>query len=276
MEYSKFHTKMCMEFRGGYLTLKKIVFFDIDGTLLDDDKQLPASTLLAIQQLQAKGIYTAIATGRGPFMVYSLLKQLEMDTFISYNGQLVISKEEIVYRNPLETNKLSEFEQIVKRNQHSLVYMGREAMYSNTMFDERIQQSIGTFNVKHPAYNPEYFMKNEIYQSLLFIKEEEESYLQQFNDYFDFVRWHELAIDVVPKGGSKAEGIKKLVQQLEVDLADVYAFGDGLNDIEMLQTVGTGVAMGNASDRLKQHADFITSNVSEDGIHNGLKKLGLI
>ena len=61
-----------------------------------------------------------------------------------------------------------------------------------------------------------------------------------------------------------------------MEMENVYAFGDSLNDIEMLQAVGTGVAMGNGLDIVKENADFVTGDVEEDGIYNGLKKLHLI
>ena len=80
----------------------------------------------------------------------------------------------------------------------------------------------------------------------------------------------------MPKGGSKAEGIKKLIEKLGFKMENVYAFGDGLNDIEMLQTVGTGIAMGNALDIVKEYADLVTTNVEDDGIVNGLKEVGLL
>jgi hydroxymethylpyrimidine pyrophosphatase-like HAD family hydrolase len=67
-----------------------------------------------------------------------------------------------------------------------------------------------------------------------------------------------------------------MIARLGFELQDVYAFGDGLNDIEMLKAVGTGVAMGNGVPEAKEVADYITTDVSEDGIWNGLKKLNLI
>lgn len=67
-----------------------------------------------------------------------------------------------------------------------------------------------------------------------------------------------------------------MIRKLGFNLKDVYAFGDGLNDMEMIKTVGTGVVMGNAPDVLKQHADHITADVGEDGIFKGLKHLALI
>ncbi|NRG48280.1 HAD hydrolase family protein, partial [Bacillus sp. CRN 9] len=73
-----------------------------------------------------------------------------------------------------------------------------------------------------------------------------------------------------------AEGIKEMIKRLQLDLEDVYAFGDGLNDIEMLEASGTGVAMGNAFDVVKEAADIVTDHVNEDGIWKGLKQLNLI
>lgn len=256
--------------------MKKIVFFDIDGTLLDHNKKLPDSTKMAIAQLQNNGIYTAIATGRGPFMVYPILEELKMDAFVSYNGQLAVYKDDIVFKNPLSTPKLEKLEEVTRSFQHSLVYMGMDRMYSNIEYDERIAQSVGTLQMHHPQFLPDYYQTNDIFQSLLFIKENEEEYLQQFVDDFEFVRWHDLAIDILPKGGSKAAGITQLINKLGFKMEDVYAFGDGLNDIEMLGAVGTGVAMGNALDEVKSHADVVTDHVDQDGILKGLKIVGLL
>jgi hydroxymethylpyrimidine pyrophosphatase-like HAD family hydrolase len=81
---------------------------------------------------------------------------------------------------------------------------------------------------------------------------------------------------VLPSGGSKAEGIKQLIQLLHIDLEDTIAFGDYLNDLEMLAYVGHGVAMGNAPEIVKQAARHITRDVGQDGIKYGLRLLGLL
>jgi len=115
-----------------------------------------------------------------------------------------------------------------------------------------------------------------LYQTLMFCPEEEERQYTSDYSHFGFIRWHPYSVDVIPKGGSKAEGIKKMIDRLGFKLEDVYAFGDGLNDIEMLQAAGTGVAMGNAVPEVKQHANMTTKSVEEDGIWYGLKELELI
>ena len=95
-------------------------------------------------------------------------------------------------------------------------------------------------------------------------------------DEFSFVRFHDRGVDVIPKVGSKAQGIAKLAAALNVVPADVVAFGDGQNDREMLASAGIGIAMGNASDEVKTHADRVTTDCNHDGIANGLKAIGWI
>jgi HAD superfamily hydrolase (TIGR01484 family) len=85
---------------------KQLIFFDIDGTLLDDDKKLPDSTKRAVQSLSALGHKVAIATGRSPHMFKELREELNIDTYISLNGQYVVNNGEAVYTNPLDLDEL--------------------------------------------------------------------------------------------------------------------------------------------------------------------------
>src|SRR4051794_29643049 len=101
----------------------KIVFFDIDGTLLDHDKKLPTSTKAAVKQLQENGVFVAIATGRSPFMFEPIRKELDIDTFVSFNGQYVVFENEVVYRNPLKRMEIKKLHEAADRNQTPLVFM---------------------------------------------------------------------------------------------------------------------------------------------------------
>src|SRR5699024_10977299 len=105
---------------------------------------------------------------------------------------------------------------------------------------------------------------------------EEELPYQEKLHQFDFIRWHEYSVDVLPKGGSKALGIMKLMEALNIDGKHAYAFGDGLNDREMLEFIPNSVAMGNAVDEVKRLAKYVTEDVAEDGIYHGLKQVGLL
>ncbi|PLR97453.1 Cof-type HAD-IIB family hydrolase [Bacillus sp. T33-2] len=256
--------------------MKKIVFFDIDGTLLDHDKLLPASTKEGIRQLKEEGIFVAIATGRAPFMFESLRQELDIDSFVSFNGQFVVFENEVIYRNPLEQQEIERLLQHAETNGHPLVFMNDRTMKASVQHHEHIEQSLGTLKFPHPEEDRHFYINREIYQALLFCGEDEEHEYVSGYDKFRLIRWHPHSTDILPAGGSKAEGIKKMMSRLGFKLEDAYAFGDGLNDIEMLQTVGTGIAMGNAVHEVKSHADLVTKDVSSGGIMHGLKEIGLI
>ncbi|WML43548.1 Cof-type HAD-IIB family hydrolase [Neobacillus sp. PS3-40] len=256
--------------------MKKIVFFDIDGTLLDHDKNLPVSTKEALFELKNNGVFVAIATGRAPFMFESLREELEIDSFVSFNGQYVVFENEAIYENPLNQGELDQFLRTTSQNKHPLIFMNEKTMKATVNNHQFIESSMSSLKFPHPEKDPTFYMNNKIFQTLLFCETgEEQLYIPNY-PHFDFVRWHPYSLDIIPAGGSKAEGIKKMIDRLGFDLEDVYAFGDGLNDIEMLKAVGTGVAMGNGVSEAKAHADFITSDVSQKGIWNGLKELNLI
>ncbi|OCA87041.1 Cof-type HAD-IIB family hydrolase [Pseudobacillus wudalianchiensis] len=256
--------------------MTKIVFFDIDGTLLDHDKQLPAKTKEAVQQLRDKGVYTAIATGRAPFMFEDLRKELDIHSFVSFNGQYVVFEDQVIYLNPLAADSLDRLNQYAGEQGHSLVYMTEEAMKANRPDDTYVKESLSTLKFPYPGISPDFHKENDLYQTLIFCEEaEEERYRKDFPE-FTFIRWHPYSLDILPAGGSKAEGIKKMMERLDFKMEDVYAFGDGLNDIEMLKLVGTGVAMGNALPPVKEAADMVTADVAEDGIYLALKKLELL
>jgi Cof subfamily protein (haloacid dehalogenase superfamily) len=256
--------------------MSKIVFFDIDGTLLDHEKNLPATTKEAIVRLKQNGVFVAIATGRAPFMFESLREELEIDSFVSFNGQYVVFENEPIYQNPLNTLKIEELYLKAKEKAHPLVFMNHQTMKSSVKHHEHIEISLGGLKFAHPDHDGEFYANRDLFQTLLFCEEGEEDFYREAYPEFTFIRWHPYSVDILPAGGSKAEGIKKMIDRLGFKPEDVYAFGDGLNDFEMLQAAGTGVAMGNAVPELKGHANLVTRNVDEDGIWHGLKELKLI
>ncbi|SES93441.1 hypothetical protein SAMN05216389_103242 [Oceanobacillus limi] len=254
-----------------------VIFFDIDGTLLDHEKKLPQSTKESIFKLKALGHKVAIATGRAPFMYEDLRKELEIDTYVSYNGQYVVVNGEVAYTNPLNKESIIKLADAALANDHPIVYMDHENMRANIQEHHHIKESISSLQIDHyPTHDPNYYKGRDLYQSLLFCEEGSETqYEQAFTD-FDFIRWHRFSVDIIPKGGSKAVGISKAVEKLGFKEDNVYAFGDGLNDIEMLSTIKNSVAMGNAEEIVKSAAQHITTTVEDNGIQNGLQKVGLL
>ena len=259
------------------MTNRSIIFFDIDGTLLNHDKKLPPSTKEAVFKLKELGHEVAIATGRAPFMFEDLRDELDIHTFVSYNGQFVVLNGEVLYKNPLNISSIEKLTEAALHNNHPVVFMDHEDMKANVPEHAYIKESIDTLKIgAFPTYDPHYYKGRELFQSLLFCPEgEEKQYERDFQD-FDFIRWHPVSVDVLPTGGSKAKGIEKIVEALGIPAERQYAFGDGLNDMEMLSTIENSVAMGNAEEKVKAAAKFVTKSVEEDGILHGLQLVGLL
>lgn len=256
---------------------KSLIFFDIDGTLVDGDKKVPITTKEAIFRLKELGHEVAIATGRAPFMFEWLRKELDIDTYVSFNGQLVVVKDEVIYRNPLKKEALYALTKAAEKNNHPIIYVSLHGMGATVPHHDFILTSLDSLGLTDRGdYDPGYFMERDIFQSMIFLQEPEEThYEREFKD-FRFIRWHPLSVDIDPVEGSKAKGIEKMMEFLGYPKDRLYAFGDELNDIEMLSFVPNSMAMGNGHPIAKKTAKYVTKSVSEDGIYHGLKLLGLI
>lgn len=255
---------------------KKIALFDIDGTLLTHSKELPDETKQAISDLKDAGVYCAIATGRAPFMYEDLRNTLGIDSFISFNGQYVVLEGEVVYKNPLSTEHLKALHMDAQDHNHPMVFMDHAGMKATTPDHSHISKSLGSLYLDHPSVDASYYETREIFQSLLFCEGNEIEEYRQKHTSFDYIRWHQYSCDVLPSGGSKAEGIKKLVKAAGLSIENAFAFGDGLNDIEMIREVGTGVAMGNAVPETKQVSDYVTDDVDDGGLVKAIYEVGLL
>src|SRR5690625_1863833 len=263
--------------QGEYIMTQKIIFFDIDGTLLNDDKKLPARTEKAIQQLRDNGHTIVLATGRAPFNFKELRKKLDVTSYISLNGQYVVLNNHVIYKNPLNLNALNELIIFAADQSHPLLYANHEQWLSKMNHNDRLRNIIGSLKVPYEiTFEAPPYGESENFQALLFCEADEEEHYQERFDQFHFVRWHDYTVDVLPKGGSKALGIERLIEAAGLKLENAYAFGDGLNDMEMLDYIPNSVAMGNALDPVKDVAKHVTKTVDDDGIVHGLKKLGLL
>ncbi|AKG36395.1 Cof-type HAD-IIB family hydrolase [Paenibacillus durus] len=254
----------------------KIVFFDIDGTLVNEEKEIPQDTLKAVSELKNNGVEPVIATGRAPYFIKPLAEALGIDSYVCLNGAYVVYKGKTLYKRPLSKETIQALITLAARHRHALVFEGEHTYFADSENHPFVTESVNTLKVDQPGHDPEFWKNNEIYQMFLHCESHEEALYEELLSQLRLIRWHPLAMDVLPPGSSKAKGIEAMLDMLGISTEESVAFGDGLNDKEMLELVGMGIAMGNAHEELIPYADYVTSHVDEGGIYNGLVKAGLI
>ncbi|MFC9538532.1 Cof-type HAD-IIB family hydrolase [Lysinibacillus sp. NPDC056959] len=256
--------------------MKKILFFDVDGTLYNSEKILPASAKEALFEARRNGYELAIATGRAPFMIQTLLEELDINTYVTFNGQYVVYRGEVVYTNGVEKDELAKIIAFGEERNEPVVFLDDKQMIASVENNDMVAESLNTLKYQYPNLDSTYYMQNDVYQTLIFMEEKDEHLYREAFPNVQFIRWHRYSCDILPKGGSKATGIEKVLEKMGLTLNDAIAFGDGMNDIEMLQAVGTGVAMGNGHERVKAVATHIAEHVDEDGLAKIMRQLNII
>ncbi|MEK5230948.1 Cof-type HAD-IIB family hydrolase [Lysinibacillus sp. FSL K6-0232] len=256
--------------------MNKILFFDVDGTLYNSEKKLPASAKEALFAARQNGYELAIATGRAPFMIESLLEELAINTYVTFNGQYVVYKGEVIYTNGIEREELAKIIAFGEARNEPVVFLDDKRMIASVGDHYQVAESLNTLKYPYPELDSSYYMHHNVYQTLIFMEEKDEPLYCETFPNVQFVRWHRYSCDILPKGGSKAAGIGKVLEKMGSTFKDAIAFGDGINDIEMLQAVGTGVAMGNGHERVKKVAHHIADHVDKDGLAKIMRELAII
>ncbi|MCJ8010842.1 Cof-type HAD-IIB family hydrolase [Paenibacillus sp. KQZ6P-2] len=254
----------------------KIAFFDIDGTLVNEEKQIPQDTIEAIAELKRSGVEAVIATGRAPYFFKSLAEQLGIESYVSLNGGYVVYKGKAIYSRPIPREQVESLVNHAAKHKHTLVFEGASDFSSNNAEDTFMLDAVGSLKVDLPKYDPDFWRTEDVYQVFLHNEADHEHLYMNAVPGLRYIRWHPTAMDVLPTESSKAEGINAMLRLLNIKHEEAVAFGDGLNDKEMLEVVGLGIAMGNSHEDLKPYADYITTHVDEGGIVNGLKYAQLI
>jgi Cof subfamily protein (haloacid dehalogenase superfamily) len=256
----------------------KVVFFDVDGTLLSEiDRSIPLSTKQAINQLIARGIKVVVTTGR-PNSLCQEFETMGVDMIISANGALVKCNGKVIYKSVLSTETVRDVSAFAELNGHGISYFTEQfTMNGIGSDDKRVMEALKE-TLSLTQY-PERIssLTDEVYCICLYANDNEaEKYKVRFPK-LRFVRFHSYVSSILEETEvSKSTAIKKVLEYLNIDKSEAIAFGDGGNDIDMLEYVGLGIAMENGVERLKQKADFVTRKASEGGISYALKKLGVI
>lgn len=253
------------------MKLPKILFFDIDGTLVSfKTHRVPQSAIDAIKKMREKGLKVWIATGR-PLPFINNLADLEYDGIMSVNGGCCcLSDGTVIFSKPVDKADVERMRAEQAKTGMAVVYAGNTGakLLAPKGIPQAVEEVFELLDIQRPTlYDIDEELGFEVMQVIAFFKEEESSYvmseiLQQCNE----TRWHPEFADCVAKNTDKATGIDEVIRYYGIDISETMAFGDGGNDITMLRHAGVGVAMGNANDSVKAAADVVTLSVDEDGV----------
>lgn len=252
----------------------KACFFDLDGTLLSHSTyEISESTRTALRMLQEKEIQVVLATGRHLIEIEEMPgNDICFDGYILLNGHLCLDKEKkVVYKHPICEEDCKKLAELFEKKEFPVTIIEKERQYNNFNNDYVIE-SLAQFSTPIPEISS--YDGADVYMAVTYQAEKE--MLQEYLPNCAFTQWHDYGYDVNAKGGGKTKGIQEYIAYHDLKREEIMAFGDAQNDIEMLQFAQIGVAMGNAADHVKKHADYVTKHVDEDGIYHALKHFGII
>ena len=256
-----------------------MLVLDVDGTLLNSDRIITARMRIALIKIQQMGIRIVLASGRPPYGVMSLAKELELDKnngyVLSYNGGQIISVQtgDILFEKRINTEMLSYLEQKANKNKFSIFTYSEDTIYTNDITNEHIIQEaeLNSMRLKEVCPFSEAITFSP-YKCMLVsdnepaLMELEGHWKRRLAGELDVFRSEKYFLEVVPPFIDKANTLSLLLEKLNVKTENVVAIGDGVCDVAMIQMAGLGVAMGNAQDSVKACADYVTLSNDEDGV----------
>lgn len=264
------------------------IAFDLDGTLLTSQATILASSKQAIANARAKGLKVFIVTGRHHTAVRPYYAELGLDTpVICCNGTYLydFQRDEVLYSNPLSAEQ-AEFliNQAKAEGIHLSVYV-RDAMTVEVLNPhfEKLLKWVNSVpeNVRPNVYQVENFQTfidegTTIWKVLISDPDLQKMQnfvaklpLDQFSAEWSWVD----RVDITRLGNSKGACLAELLKLEKIDPKEVIAFGDNFNDISMLQLVGMGIAMGEASEEVQQNANRTIGSHNDDSIAQALAEL---
>jgi HAD superfamily hydrolase (TIGR01484 family) len=248
-------------------------FFDFDDTLYSHKFGcVPPSTKRCLEVLLARGERVFVATGRGAESSKMIETEIGFcpDVMIMMNGQIIIEKGKVVYHKHITLSSLGALFSTARQLRHAYggYYAGGTLVNADT---ERVKQVWRDFAALMPTVIADFAGRVPLYQGHLYITDEEGSaYGTYFGDYV-LNRSHVYLVNLIPKNAGKASALRWCLERYGIPWQNTFAFGDGINDVEMLKETRHAVAMGNASPELTQAAEYVTKTASDDGIYWALK-----
>ena len=264
----------------------KLLVLDVDGTLLNDEREISKRTLAALLKVQQMGVRIVLASGRPTYGLMPLAKPLELGNYggfvLSYNGCQIIKAQngEILFERRINPEMLPYLEKKARKNGFAIFTYHDDTLITDSPDNEYIKNEALLNNLKIIREDEfstaidfapcKCMLVSDKEKALIGLEQHWEKRLAGTLDAF---RSEPYFLEVVPCGVNKANTLGALLEHLGVTREEVIAVGDGVCDVTMLQLAGMGVAMGHSQDSVKVCADYVTASNEEDGVALAVEKL---
>ncbi|VEV54539.1 haloacid dehalogenase-like hydrolase, putative [Plasmodium vinckei vinckei] len=262
----------------------KIVFIDLDGTLLNKHQKVSKLNIESLTKAQNKGIKIVFATGRPMFSVNALIgkdvkkNNLSLMPGIYLNGAITYGPNgDIILDNYIDKKLIMDIYNFSKEN-NLVGRMFWDSLEKAHVFEknEYTDRYLNLEPTKPDIIDEETLKNTKIYRILILLDEENlSSVLKMYKNKFShrvFVdNTFQTYIEVYHHNANKFEGVKALCKHFDINLNDALAIGDGENDIEMLQGIGTSIAVQNAPSEIKKCAKYVAPSNIDDGVHHAIR-----
>ena len=276
---------------------KSIIFLDVDGTLVNDNGIVSNSAEVAIKEARKNGHLIFLSTGRSKAELFDHIMDIGFDGIIAAAGGYIELNNKTIMHKKFKEEEVKEIVEYfnekgidfyLEANGGLFASKGCKEHLIKILFDENQSEKQkeelekGMKPFIECLINGENLYRDDINKiSFLGSNNDINEIIAKFSEKFNIIpstvpMFGENSGEVSLKGIHKANAIEVLLEHLGVPNENTYAYGDGINDKEMLEFVNIGVAMGNAKEELKAIADDITDIHDNDGIYNSFKKYGLI
>ena len=252
----------------------KLIASDMDGTLLDSNKNLSPSIYSILRKLNDKGIVFVAISGRNIISLKELFKDIKEDiVYASNNGNYITYKDKVIFENYIEKNMVYEVAKIIrKKAKHNTIYCAKDSIYSESIIPVIVGKKL---NLKVKYIKDIMKIEDKILKISTFGRQkiinralEDVSIL---NDKLMITKSGSTCFDICNLGGTKKQGINILQKVFNVKYEETMVFGDHMNDLEMMSSAYYSYAMENAEEEVKRNARFIAGNNDNDGVINVIK-----